>query len=146
MTAEELVAEFERLTAQCLDALLQDYSGLTRGIRPTLQLIPRAEGPPVRVGELEGLGEFRLHGLGCRFELFDGRVVDIDWDFDGRAIFDSWRVLRFARSLGDEATTQQDIRHALDQSPILWLVRDDWFTWADRSYDITWGDGATPTR
>ena len=44
----------------------------------------------------------------------------------------------FARSIGDDAIDQASLGLAADASPELWRVRDDWFTWADRNYDLTW--------
>jgi hypothetical protein len=84
-----------------------------------------------------------MHGRGCRFELANGAFVDVDWDEQGRAVFDSWRVLMFARSSGNATITRDEIRRALARSPELWNVGGDWFTWADRSYDIVWDRAPT---
>lgn len=108
MTSREIVEAFAMLTARCLDALVAKYEGTERPTVWTgLFLQPRDGGEPVRSGALEGLGIFKLHGRGCQFELDSGADVDVDWDAEGRAVFDSWRVLMYARSIGDTCVDQE---------------------------------------
>lgn len=139
-TAEEWVERFAAITAQCLDWLRELVVGFDRELLGGLSFQLREGEPSVKEGVLPGVGEFQVHGRGCRFELDDGSFVDVDWDSEGRAVFDSWRVLMFARSSGDESVTRADIRTAMGGSGTIWHVEDDWYTWADRSYDVTWGE------
>ncbi len=137
MTPNEIVERFAALAAQCLDLLRSDYDG-PRRTSPTgpASLLPHDGTAPVRTGYLGTRARFELHGRGCRFELSAGEELDVDWGSDGRAVFDSWRILMFARSIGDESVDQDALRHAALTDPALWLVEDDWFTWADRNYDL----------
>lgn len=138
MTALEIVDAYARLTARCLDAVIARYGGTERPTVWTgLWLRPRDGGDPVRSGELEGLGSFRLHGRGCQFELQSGADLDVDWNDEGRAIFDSWRLLMYARSVGDTSVDQESLRQAASQSPMLTQIGPDTFTWTDRRYDLT---------
>lgn len=141
MTPGEIVDAFTQLTAQCLEALIAEYEGTDRPTVWTgLFLRPRDGGGPVRSGELEGLGSFKLHGRGCRFELESGADVDVDWDDQGRAVFDSWRILMYARSVGDRSVDQESLREAASEKSSLVQIDPDTFTWVDRRYDVTRGD------
>lgn len=140
MTPREIVEEFASLTARCLDAIVIKYRGTDRPTVWTgLWLVPRDGGEPVRSGVLYGLGTFKLHGRGCGFELDSGAYVDVDWDEEGRAVFDSWRVLMFARSIGDESVDGESLRIAARQ--VAWVVAlgPDTFTWPHRRYDVIRG-------
>lgn len=138
MTPREIVDAFAQLTAGCLDALIAKYAGTERPTVWTgLFLQPRGGGEPVRSGELVGIGTFKLHGRGCQFELESGADVDIDWDDEGRAVFDSWRVLMYARSLGDASVDQESLRKAASEVSILAQIGPDLFTWTDRRFDVT---------
>jgi len=127
-----------------LEAIRSAYDGIERTSMTTpAWLHPKLEGAPVRYGLLGSIGSFRLHGRGCQFELIDGEVLDIDWDDEGRAIFDSWRILMFAQSVGESSIDRESLRAAAMQSPRLWQLSDDWFTWADRNFDLPWRIGST---
>lgn len=143
MTPRDIVDAFTHLTAQCLDALVCKYEGTERPTVWTgLLLRPRDGGEPVRSGALEGLGTFILHGDGCRFELDSGEVVDVDWDAKGCAVFDSWRVLMYARSIGDTSVDQGSLRQAASRVAAIVAIGPDIFAWPDRRYDLTLGGGA----
>lgn len=137
MTPNEIVQRFATLTATCLDILRSEYDGLEKqSMAQPAVLLPRDGSPPVNSGRIGSLGRFELHGRGCRFELDSGEDLDVDWDSEGRAVFDSWRILMFARSIGDDVTDRESLRAAADADPLLWEIREDWFTWADRNYDL----------
>lgn len=130
---------FLRLAARCLDVLMVHYVGPERPTVWTGMLLrPRDGSDPVRGGDLPGLGTFKLHGRGCQFELDSGEDLDIDWDSEGRAVFDSWRILLFARSIGDDAVEREALRLAAAKSPSVSQIADDLFTWPDRGYDTSW--------
>lgn len=134
----EIVDSFLRLTARCLDALLTQYGGTERPTVWTgLFLVPRDGSDPVRSGSLEGLGTFHLHGRGCRFELETGEDLDVDWDDDGRAVFNSWRILMFARTMGDQSIKLDALEAAAAQTPSIVQIAPDEFTWADKRYDLS---------
>lgn len=46
----------------------------------------------------------------------------------------------YARSIGEDAIDQASLELAAAESTDLWRVRDDWYTWADRTYDLTWSE------
>lgn len=140
MIAAEIVDTFATLTARCLDAIIAKYEGIERPtIWTGMWLRPRGGGDPVRSGELEGLGSFKLHGHGCQFELQSGVDLDVDWDDEGRAVFNSWCILMYARSLGNGSVDQESLRQAASQASTLAQIGPDTFTWADRRYDLAPG-------
>lgn len=140
MTPSDIVDSFAQLTAQCLDALIAKYEGTERPTVWTgLFLQPRDGGESVRSGALEGLGSFKLHGRGCQFELDSGADVDVDWDVEGRAVFDSWRVLMYARSIGERSVDQRTLREAAAVAATVVAIGPDTFTWPGRRYDLTLG-------
>jgi hypothetical protein len=142
MTPIEIVDTFAALAARCLDQLRSTYDGIERtAVDLPAQLLPKDGSAPVRRGQLGTLGRFELHGRGCRFELPTGEDLDIDWDSDGRAVFDSWRILMFARSIGESSVDRDSLRRAALEATQLWQVQEDWFTWADRNYDLGPGGG-----
>lgn len=141
MNASDIVDAFARQAAECLSVLKQDYEGLERATPYTgLTLRPRTGGDPVRSGTLSGVGRFEVHGRGCRFEAEGGGDVDVDWNESGRAVFDSWRLLMFARSIGIDTVDREELRLAATSSPSVSAIADDQFTWPDDAYDITWSD------
>lgn len=138
MTPSEIVHTFAQLTARCLDVLVRTYDGTERPtIWTGLFLRPRDGGDPVRSGRLDGLGAFKLHGRGCQFELESGADLDVDWDDQGRAVFDSWRILMYARSVGRADVSRDDLRAAAGQDPGLVQLAEDLFTWPGGRYDVT---------
>ncbi|ACL38944.1 hypothetical protein Achl_0949 [Pseudarthrobacter chlorophenolicus A6] len=140
IASHEIVESFFRLTSRCLDALFMQYGGTERPTVWTgLWLVPRDGSDPVRSGRLDGWGAFHLHGVGCRFELDSGEDLDVDWDDDGRAVFDSWRILMFARSIGNETVSKESLRTAAMQSPSILQIASDQFSWPDGRYDLTMG-------
>lgn len=42
----------------------------------------------------------------------------------------------FARSIGVSTVDRDALRLAALDASQLWQVQDDWFTWADRTYDV----------
>jgi hypothetical protein len=57
------------------------------------------------VGHIERKGlvngvTYSVHGRGCRLQLAESGVVDLDLDDGGVPFFDAWRVQRFVSSLG----------------------------------------------
>lgn len=141
MTPGEIVETFTYLTGRCLDALKEEYESLERGTVYTgLMLLPRGGGSPTRSGSLHGLGDFKLHGYGCQFELYSGEDLDLDWDAQGRAIFDSWRILMFARSIGDNLIDRETLRVAATKNSSVVQLSDDLFTWPNGKYDLELSD------
>ncbi len=141
MTPQEVVYAFTQLAARCLDSLIAEYDGSERPTVWTgLFLRPRDGGEPVRSGTLSGLGEFKLHGRGCAFELDSGEDLDVDWDDAGHAVFDSWKLLVFAQSIGWEQVGREDLRLAASVAVDILQLADDAFTWPDRRYDLVRGD------
>jgi hypothetical protein len=141
MTPGEIVDTFVLLSERCLNALLAQYDGMDRPVIWTgLFLRPRSGGDPVRSGALEGLGSFKIHGRGCQFELESGADVDMDWDDEGRAVFNSWRLMMYARSVGVGSVDQESLRVAASEATTLVQVGPDLFTWPDGRYDIIRGE------
>lgn len=142
MDPRETVDAFVRLTARCLDALLAKYGGTERPTVWTgLWLVPREGSDPVRSGRLDGLGIFNLHGRGCRFELDTGEALDVDWDGDGRVVFDSWRIHMFALSIGELSVDMETLEAAAAQAPSIVQLAPNQFSWPDGRYDVTWANG-----
>jgi len=142
MTPLEVVEGFADLAERCLERIQSDYEGIERSsMTSPARLVPKSGDAPVRSGLLGSIGKFQLHGQGCQFELRDGAVLDIDWDVEGRATFDSWRILMFGKSVGERSVDKESLRLAAIQSPRMWQLGDDWFTWADRNYDLPWRIG-----
>lgn len=140
MTPQEIVHEFTGLTSRCLDVLIAEYGGAERPTVWTgLFLRPRDGGDPVRSGPLRGLGRFNLHGCGCAFELDSGEDLDVDWDDDGRAVFNSWKLRFFALSIGNDHVSREELRLAAIADAGILQLADDVFTWSDERYDLTLG-------
>lgn len=141
LTPYETVDAFVRLASRCLEALLLMYGGTERPTVWTgLWLVPRDGGEPVRSGTLPGLGTFQLHGIGCRFELGTGEDVDVDWDDQGRVVFDSWRMWIYAESRADASSVERGaLRLAAAEHPSLLEVAHDTFTWQDQRFNVTRG-------
>ena len=138
MTAYETVDVFVQQTSRCLDALLLLHGGTERPTVWTgLWLVPRDGSDPVRSGPLPGLGTFQLHGIGCRFELDTGEILDVDWDAHGRAIFDSWRLGIFAQSADHLPVDENALQLAAGEHPALVEVAPDTFTWKDPRYNLS---------
>jgi hypothetical protein len=137
VTPLELVEEYARLTVRCLDRLMVQYSGTERPTVWTgLWLQPCDGGDPVRSGTLEGFGSFRLHGVGCSFELDTGEDLDVDWrSEDGVAVFNPWWILFFAQSIGDGDVSVDELRAAACSSPLIVQLSENEFTWPTRKYD-----------
>lgn len=136
MNPEFIAEDFVRRTSECLDELFVRFSGMRREtIWTGLALIPKLGAPPVRSGTLAGVGTFEIHGRGCCFVDLEGAVLDVDWDSKGMAVFDSWRVRMFAKSVGHSSIDQLALRDALAKIEGIEQVADDTFTWADRRYN-----------
>ena len=143
MTPFEVVERFTDLAERCLREIQSAYGGIGRSsVAGPAGLLPNSGGAPVRSGLLGSIGSFQVHGQGCQFELIGGEVLDIDWNVEGQAIFDSWRISTFAKSVGEVSVDKKSLRLAAIQSPRLLQLGDDWFTWADRNYDLPWRIGS----
>ncbi len=105
-------------------AFVAELAVFLRALRATTTEISRADlwapltardssGSRSRMGEIPGVGSFKLHGVGCRVELDSGAEIDFDWDREGRATFDRWRVRDFARSLGLDSFQDSELDDAL---------------------------------
>ena len=128
MAPEDIVADFVGRVIECGLALREQFGGASRNEpRSPLSLFVADDGRRVRRGSLEGVGEFRIHGSGCRFEFASGEVVDFDWDQDGREVFDAWRLMSYARSLGIEPESEEPLRDAARETAGLFEVRPGWF-------------------
>lgn len=68
-----------------------------------------------------------------------GADLDVDWDAEGRAVFDSWRVLMYARSIGNASVDQESLRQAASELATIVAIGPDTSTWPDRRYDLTLG-------
>lgn len=135
MTNSEIVEAFLDSAEECLEALAEQYpSSKGPGWYLPLKLLDASSGMRVRKGRLKGIGRFTLHGYGCRFELSSGALVDLDWDAEGRAILDSWRLWSYARSVGKGELDRESLRLAASTNPRLILASGGWFTWADGSF------------
>jgi hypothetical protein len=138
MSADHLVVEFFRLATLCLSQLNAQFVGTERPTVYTgMWLQPREGSDAVRSGVLNDLGSFKLHGFGCGFELTTGEELDVDWRLeDGKAVFDSWRILMFATSAGVENIEREDLRLAASQNPAIEQLERDAFTWPHGRFDL----------
>lgn len=131
MDAREIVLAYVANLGLCLDALRNHFDSVSR-TGPTEPLVGRsALGDTSRTGRIEGVGVYTFHGAGCRFELDTGEEVDFDWNGDGDAIFDAWRLRNFARSRNDAgnfgAAELADAAGELVSAGVLAQVQDGWF-------------------
>lgn len=100
MSPQELVLAYVTNLGVCLRALRSRVTSVTRQ-SPTQGLTGRSvTGERFRSGLIDGVGSFKFHGSGCRFELISGEEIDFDWDPEGHPVFDSWRLLCFAETSG----------------------------------------------
>jgi hypothetical protein len=128
MTADDIVAAFVGHLADCTSALHSRFSAAAR-LHPgePLMLLPIDGGPGQRFGSLPGVGDFELHGQGCRVDLLSGEVIDFDWDQSGREVFDGWRLQRFARSLDVSGLPESALVEAARRDARFEEVRPGWF-------------------
>lgn len=128
MTPDQIVSAFVRDLRACTHAVRVQFAGAGR-LRPgePLMLLPAGGGPGQRLGRLDGLGDFELHGQGCRVDLDSGAVVDFDWDQDSREVFDGWRLQRFAKSLGDSGVAASALVDAARRNVLLHETTSGWF-------------------
>lgn len=130
MTSEEVVVAFVTLLGVCVRALASSSVGVNRE-EPSLPLTMfDSEGRRQRDGEVKGLGTFRLHGAGCRFELDGGEDIDFDWGADGEVLFDSWRLRAFSLSI-ENGMGEDELRVAarsLAERGVLIEPREGWFS------------------
>jgi hypothetical protein len=87
-------------------------------------------GRTAQSGRLGDWGTFQLHGVGCLIQLETGEEVDFDWDAEGRAIFDRWRLRQFARSAGHEHVSAEALVEAARQlasNGLLVETPEGWF-------------------
>lgn len=133
MTPDQIVAAFIGDLRACTDALGVRFAGARR-LRPgePLMLLPIGGGPGQRSGRLEGLGDFELHGQGCRVDLDSGAVVDFDWDQEAREVFDGWRLQVFTRSVSDAGAPANALLEAARRNVDLDETRPGWFAIKDR--------------
>lgn len=113
MTPRELTTGFITALGVCLRALRATTSEVSRAEVGAPLTAVGPSGDRSRVGSIEGVGHYKLHGIGCRFELESGEEVDFDWDPDGRPTFDVWRVRNYARSVGSDEVTADQLSEAL---------------------------------
>jgi hypothetical protein len=100
MSPQDVVLAFIASLGLCLRALRTEFHTVSREA-PTAPLTAKTVSSEARrSGRIDGLGAYKLHGIGCRIEMDSGEEVDFDWNERGRAVFDGWRLRSFARSLG----------------------------------------------
>lgn len=128
MSPEQIVSAFVRDLRACTYAVRTQFAGAGR-LQPgePLVLMPIRGGAGQRSGRLEGLGDFTLHGQGCRVDLDSGAVVDFDWDQDLRQVFDGWRLQQFAKSIGAPCVAIGDLVDAARRDVRLCETRSGWF-------------------
>lgn len=129
LSPADIVRRFATLAAACLDQMRRDRLWVYGPPRDVPDL--GTSSPRVRSGRVGTLGEFALHGFGCRFQPDSGEVVEVDWDQGGYAKFDAWRFQKFAASLGVSNVDLELMRDAAIAEPTLRDLDGDWFTWVD---------------
>ena len=76
--------------------------------------------------------EYSVHGIGCRFVIPDGSMVDLDIHEDARPIFNAWRVRLWAMSAGgpepDDHSIHDEAAEMVRQGELS-VVQADWWTW-----------------
>lgn len=109
MTATETVTAFVAKLELCLLELRTHLQSVDRDSPAGPMVAADSSGSRSRSGRLDGMGSFQLHGVGCRLELDSGEEIDFDWNAEGAATFDGWRLRTFARSLGHTSVTEQQL-------------------------------------
>lgn len=112
MTATEIVTSFVALLGLSQLELRARFSSIERSTPVSPLMAWTENGSGSRSGTIPGFGSFQLHGFGCRVVLESGEEVDFDWDSQGRAVFDGWRLRTFATSVGQSGTTEDDLVEA----------------------------------
>jgi hypothetical protein len=110
---------------------LRSHTSEVARASPTAPLVATTRsGEAARSGRLDDWGTFQLHGVGCLIELDTGEEVDFDWDTQGRAVFDGWRLRQFARSAGEDRLSPESLVEAARQlvvDGVLEEAKDGWF-------------------
>ncbi|MFF3838251.1 DUF6896 domain-containing protein [Streptomyces sp. NPDC001930] len=77
-----------------------------------------------------GTYSYKVHGAGCRFVNDNGSEVDVDFEADGKEVFDLWRLRGYGLSLPEPLdVTDEDLRSAVQSlQPLLTEVRPGWFS------------------
>ena len=133
LAVTELVASFISAAERQLSVVGRDLGVPPDGVLGELLAGVHQQRRPRR-GLTESCVLYSVHGIGC---LFIGRrdrsEIDLDLAPDGRPMFDSWRIKRWARSVGlpladEEAITAEAA--ALVERGMLTAV-DDWrWSWS----------------
>ena len=110
---EEMVVAYVVAVGVCSLALSESTLSVDRASPISPLCATEPSGRRVRGGVIPGVGTYRLHGFGCRFELETGEEVDFDWGPDAQPRFDVWRLQTFARSRGGPTLSDDAIVHAL---------------------------------
>lgn len=101
----EIVERYLHLVSEC-------SAQLARAIAHDEPLRAWHRGEIPRSGVLRTFATYSFHGCGCQFEGESGWLVDFDF-IDDLAVFDVWRLAKFAESIGSECS-KGSIADALD--------------------------------
>ena len=107
VTPQMLVASFIETLVRCRHDLTRYLAslGVEESIQGLLLAVRRREVP--REGVANDV-TYSIHGIGCRMQLPESGIVDVDLTPEGTEIFDAWRIKRFARSLDRDTELEDD--------------------------------------
>lgn len=125
MNAKDAVIAFLTSLAASLEALRQVFITVQRD-GPAQPLTGQTvEGERRREGHIDRIGTYKFHGTGCRLELEDGAELDFDWDAEGNAVFDAWRLRKFARSLSMPDFGEADLISSCRELVLAGVLEED---------------------
>ncbi|MGA8636257.1 MAG: hypothetical protein WB805_15605 [Candidatus Dormiibacterota bacterium] len=118
MDVNQYVRSFA-VTLQAAWTVVADQLGASN-VPPTLAGLLGAVivGRVDRKGVVNGV-TYSVHGRGCRLQLAESGVVDIDLDDGGVPFFDAWRVQRFVSSFGVAALPESSEIESVCQALVL---------------------------
>ena len=127
MDAAAIILEFADHLLAGLSALRANSMGVGRAAMGQPLTFETADGERTRLLDLPGGGVAALHGRGCSIRFSSGAEVDFDWDPEHREVFDAWRVLQFANSIGQSDVSQDDVVNAMRSDSRYVETEAGWF-------------------
>lgn len=111
-------------------------AGEENDLRSLMVRVNRRDVPRIGSGA-QGL-HYEIHGIGCRLWREGGPEVDFDIDDDGVEIFNAWRVVAFADSLGEQGVpTDDEVERGLAELSRRGEIRSIGPGWYARRYELT---------
>ena len=115
--------------AVLVDRMAQRLLATTYGLLSEVSLIQaKSSGTYPRSGRIAD-GEYSFHGLGCRFELDSGEIVDFDLSPDDEPFFDEYRLRVFLESRSEQwdQTAAMEVLGELVDCRVLVEAKRGWY-------------------